>query len=263
VAIPLITAPNLSEIPALVHGFTSREGGVSEEAFRSLNLGMATGDDDDRVRENWKILAKGVGMPFRSFTGLRQVHGGVTVVAESEPRFDDPFEEFRFSPEGDALVTDLARRVLFVRVADCFPILLVDERSRGIGVCHAGWRGTLARVVPNAIRRMKEDFGTDPEDLRIAVGPGIGWKAFEVASSVAQLFEAELGAREDEISGDDAFAQIDLAAINIRLAIEAGVRPTRIWSSGLCTFSEKEKFFSYRRDGKHSGRMIGFIGWRA
>jgi polyphenol oxidase len=262
-AIPLITAPNLREVSGLVHGFTTRDGGVSEGPYRSLNLGAATGDDDDRMRENHRRLATEIGVPEDAFLGLRQVHGGRVVLADPDRRTEDPLEGFRIAPDGDAILTDQTGPVLFVRVADCFPILLVDEKRRALAVCHAGWRGTLAKIVPNAVASMKENFGTDPADLRMAVGPGIGRSAFEVSIAIAEMFEEQVDGTEAEISRGELAAWIDLATVNVRLAMGAGVRADRIWSSGLCTRNDPDRFFSYRRDGKKTGRMIGFLGWRS
>ncbi|MFH1262573.1 MAG: peptidoglycan editing factor PgeF [Pseudomonadota bacterium] len=262
-AIPLITAPNLSSIKGLIHGFTTRIGGVSVSPYASCNLGMATGDEDDSVRRNYRLLADELGTTVESFLGLRQMHGGDVVVADPEASASDPLEAFRFAPSGDAIVTDHRGVLLFARVADCFPILLVDERNGAIGAVHAGWRGTLARVIPNAVRRMSAEFGTDPADLTMAVGPGIGLPAFEVSVAIAEMFEEQLDAQEGEIVKDEVSAQIDLAAILIRQARGEGIRADRIWSCGFCTHGDPGRFFSYRREGRRTGRMIGFIGWRS
>lgn len=242
--VPLIVSPPLAGIPGLVHGFTTRAGGVSGAPFASLNLGTMVGDDPLSVRENYRRLSETVGVQGTFFRSVRQVHGAGVLVLRGNPP-----EEIAETAEGDAIVTGGAPSLLLVRVADCYPILLVDETRRAIGVCHAGWRGTLAGVLPNAIRAMRESFGVDPSDLRVAIGPGIGRERFRVSPEVAALF------------GETGADRVDLAGRLRRQALGEGVRTERVWSSGVCTYADRDRFYSYRRDGEASGRMVGFIGW--
>jgi polyphenol oxidase len=131
-----------------------------------------------------------------------------------------------------------------VKTADCLPILLVDERRRAVGAVHAGWRGTVSRVAISTLRAMSTWWGTRPEDLHAAIGPGIGKCCFEVGPEVAVQF----GEPADR-------AHIDLEAANCRQLVEAGLAPERIYSSGLCTFCSHELFHSFRRDREQAGRM--------
>jgi polyphenol oxidase len=259
--VPLITAPLFSGVPGLVHGFSTRDGGVSLGPFASLNLGVRSGDDPGAVRDNYRRLSATTGIPLGAFRAARQVHGAEVLVADGRAVGTDPLDGFDGLPEADALLTDRAPALILVRVADCFPVLLLDEAHHAVGVCHAGWRGTLAGVVPKAIRAMREGYGTDPSGLRLAVGPGIGRGGFRVSPDVARLFESAEGALPGEVLRDASSARVDLAAVNIRMARNEGVPPEGIWSSGACTFSQVDRFFSFRRDGRPFGQMVGFIGW--
>lgn len=255
-SLPFIQASSLGSIPGLSHGFTTRHGGVSDGPYASLNLGWATADDDARIEENYDRLAQALKITSDQIVGIRQAHGAKVIDIKPE----DSTEEL-MSQSGDALITALPYRFLSVRVADCYPILGVDPRNRAIAAIHTGWRGTLEAVVSETIKTLQKAYGTDPGELFLAFGPGISLKKFEVSHGVAALFKSNLGLNPKEFKENDGSVHLDLLAINIRLAQEAGVRPDHIWTSGLCTHSDPERFFSYRRDGKRSGRMVGIVGW--
>jgi polyphenol oxidase len=155
--------------------------------------------------------------------------------------------------EADALVTDRPGVTLSIRTADCFPILLADPEHRAIAAIHAGWRGTAEEIVCRTIDTMRSDFGTSPERISAAIGPGIGKCCYEVGEDVAR----RLGI---EGFGLDAAGHIDLAAINREQLIRAGVPPSHIDTLGRCTFCDPALFHSYRRDREQAGRMISFIG---
>jgi hypothetical protein len=155
---------------------------------------------------------------------------------------------------GDALLENTPGALIAVKTADCLPILLVDPVVRAVAAIHAGWRGTVARVAARAVAAMSAEFRTRPENLRAAIGPGIGKCCFEVGPEVA----AQFGER---VSGNGR-AHVDLAAANRRQLIEAGVTPSAIVASNLCTLCHPEEFESYRRDREKAGRMFSFAGLR-
>jgi len=149
--------------------------------------------------------------------------------------------------EGDALITNLPGLAISIRTADCFPILLADPRNGAVAAIHAGWRGTASWIVEGTIRQMRVEFGTVPNDVRAAIGPGIGGCCYEVGQEVARQF------------GRDAAARIDLAEANRAQLIESGVPADQIDVLGLCTFCDPSLFHSYRRDKDRAGRMISYI----
>lgn len=153
--------------------------------------------------------------------------------------------------EGDALLEDAPGAVVAVRTADCIPILLADDRHRAVAAVHAGWRGTVAGIAARAVEAMGERFGTRPEDLHAAIGPGIGKCCYEVGPEVA----AHFGARGR--------AHIDLADANRLQLAAAGLRPERIYAAGLCTLCHPGEFHSFRRDQEAAGRMHSFAGVKA
>jgi len=168
---------------------------------------------------------------------VRQIHSN-QVLAVAQPGS---------AGDADALITYMSGLALSIRTADCYPILLADARTRSIAAIHAGWRGTAGRIVAETIAKMRADFGSDPQDLYAAIGPGIGVCCYEVGEEVARHF------------GLERRGKIDLAGINRLQLIESGVPASQIYSVGRCTRCEPEVFHSYRRDGDQAGRMVSFI----
>ncbi|MGA2740636.1 MAG: polyphenol oxidase family protein, partial [Bryobacteraceae bacterium] len=151
---------------------------------------------------------------------------------------------------GDALLENTPGHLVAVKTADCIPILLVDEERRAVAAVHAGWRGTAAGIVRNALRGMREEFGTRPGHVHAAIGPGIGKCCYEVGADVAAQF------------GETGPCHIDLVETNRRQLIEAGIPASRIYAANLCTKCGVEDFHSYRRDKEQAGRMLSFVGWK-
>lgn len=171
------------------------------------------------------------------WASLRQIHSDRVLVVDGEG----------CAGEGDALITRTPGLGLSIRTADCYPILLADPVSGAVAAVHAGWRGTAAGIIPAAIEEMRAHFGTNANDLFVAIGPGIGACCYEVGEEVA---------REFRLTGR---AKIDLERANREQLIESGVDERRIESIGRCTFCEPGTFYSYRREGERAGRMISFI----
>lgn len=151
---------------------------------------------------------------------------------------------------GDALLEDRPAAVVAVKTADCIPILLVDQRNRGVAAVHAGWRGSAAGIARRAVEAMGARFGTRPEDLLAAIGPGIGPCCYEVGPEVAQQF------------GHVGRTRLDLPAINHRQLTEIGIPESRIYVSRLCTMCRPDEFHSFRRDKEAAGRLYSFAGIR-
>jgi polyphenol oxidase len=150
--------------------------------------------------------------------------------------------------EGDALISNLPGIDLTIRTADCLPILIADRRNRAVAAVHAGWRGVVAEIVPKTIDGMRQQFGSNPEDLLVVIGPGIGACCFEVGPEVAVQFQ---------LSGR---TKIDLAETVRQQLGRNGVTMGQISASGRCTYCESQLFESYRRDRDRAGRMTALIG---
>jgi len=218
---------------------------------------------------DWAAAAATIGVEPRCLLRLNQVHGRQAVVV----RRDDPASRDRLMaaasgdgragrPEADILVSDDPAVALAIQVADCAPLLMADRRSGAVAGVHAGWRGTVARAAAAAVDVLRNEFGTAPEDLAIALGPSIGACCYAVGPDVVAAFEA--GGFRAEIdrwfSRDrNGVLRLDLWAANRDQLVAAGVRPDDIHQSGLCTASHPQWFASYRRDGSGTGRIAAVI----
>jgi len=247
----LIAAP-------FIHGFTTRAGGVSAPPFDTLNLGAKWGDDPARVSENRRRLERATIGPL--FVA-RQVHG--TVIARVRAG-DDPAALAQV--EADGICSDVPGLAVGVFVADCVPALVVDPPTGSFAAVHAGWRGTVAGVLPAAVRALQIEFGARPADLRVALGPAIGPCCFEVGPEVGAAFEALFpdararGLVSPSPRGAAGKANVDLKAANRLLLERAGVAPAAIEAGPECTHCDRARFFSFRRDGGGIGQLMGLVG---
>jgi hypothetical protein len=172
-----------------------------------------------------------------TMASLKQIHSDVSLLAEHAGCLG----------EGDALVTAAPGVAVSIRTADCFPILLADPETRAVAAIHAGWRGTAAGIVASTLARMRREFGTDPQHVYAAIGPGIGGCCYQVGVEVARQF------------GMQQAGNLDLAVENRTQLTRVGVNPERIEQVGGCTFCNPAQFFSWRRDHDRAERMISFI----
>jgi YfiH family protein len=230
-------------VPPNVHAAsTYRTGGVSRAPYDSFNLASHVGDDSQAVAENRRRLREALSLPNEP-AWLDQVHSDVVVNADSWPQ----------PPRADACVTTSRGQICAVLTADCLPVLLCDRDGTRVAAAHAGWRGLAAGILDNTVRAL----GVPGEELLAWMGPAISQPAFEVGDDVRSAFLAR--------DPDAAFAfapnarrrwQCDLYALARRNLARLGVRD--VYGGGFCTVAEKERFFSYRRDGQ-CGRMATLI----
>jgi YfiH family protein len=249
----------LLERIGVAHAFSTRIGGSSPPPFDSLNLGNPNGcavqDDYQRIYENYRKLQTAMGCGEHSRLWVHQVHGGVVAGARRGESFENGIK-------ADAIVTDDPQVLAAVRVADCVPVLLASEDGRIVAAVHAGWRGVVAGVLTNAVKRMSYS-GYGAGRIIAAIGPCIGFDAFEVGREVVQEFEDVLGAAAPVKRTADGKGRVDLrAAVRMQL-VNAGLDASHIDTTDRCTFRDREEFFSHRRDNGVTGRMAALISPRA
>jgi YfiH family protein len=238
------------------HAFFTRRGGVSEGPFATLNLSSEVGDRSEHVRENLGRAARALGLDSDRVYVPAQVHGReVLVVTGTE------LSSALARTPADALVSNpLGRRAPFgvaVRTADCVPILLADRESGRVAAVHAGWRGVVAEIVPHTIEQMAA-LGSRPASLLAVLGPHIGPAAFEVGEEVAAEF-GRAGVEGSVLRRHAQKPNVDLGRILRAQLARAGLPESQVEQLPGCTYRDSAEFFSYRRDGKHSGRMLSVI----
>ena len=263
-------------LPWLVHGFSTRSGGVSElPGERILNLSFTEWDTRENVEENRRRLQRAIGADKFTLVAMKQIHSDAIHVFRAASRH---------VCSGDASVTSQPRLLLAAQTADCVPILLVDPKHRAVAAIHAGWRGTLARITEKTVGRMQLEFSSSPQDLLAAIGPSIGPCCYEVGADFVPKFTAQFadaGEYFDEPrSGEEPNplqwlnmappghqpppkpVHLDLRKANRSQLLAAGLRTQSIFESNLCTGCRTDLFFSYRKEGVRSGRLLSVIGVR-
>jgi YfiH family protein len=246
-------------------GFSGRAGGVSGAyGVGELNLGWTPEDEAALVAENRQRFVGAVaGASQAELVTVRQAHGDVVrVVARGMGPLATA--EGKAALEGDGLMTREVGVLLGVQTADCVPVLVADTRTRAVAAFHAGWRGTVARIVEKGVAQMTREFGTRPEDLIVAVGPCIRVCCFEVGDEVRERFAAEFAYAKELFVGKN----VDLQEANRRQLVEAGVAVESISVVAECSAcardeSGRRKYFSHRAEMGMTGRMLSVIGVRA
>jgi len=259
--LPLYQATNLTWLPGIVQGFTTRRGGVSLPPYASLNLGVHVGDSLESVTANRERLWLDLGFNAGQVAMAQQIHGNEIAVVTG----GDPLPV----PGADALLTDVPDTLLMLLYADCVPVYLVDPVQRAVGLVHAGWRGTAAGIVGRSMAAMQEAFGSVPSACLAAIGPCIGGDSYEVGTEVADQFRNFPGGR-DAGSATAIFPRNELQGtylLNLRQIVFtqlliAGLKAQYIAVCDQDTYKNKADFFSHRRDGPKTGRMAAFLALR-
>jgi len=234
----------------LIHGIFTRLGGVSVSPWNSLNLGGTVGDDPSAVKENLNRLVKAVNSKIDQLAQVRQIHSARVV------RIDQPVDAV---DKADAMITNKPGPLLLMRFADCVPILYYDPKNRSAGIAHAGWQGTIKGVASQVVLEMGRNFGTDPEDLVVGIGPSIGPDHYQIGSDVLGLVEETFQQNAHQVliwDGDE--VKLDLWKAN-RINLEK-VGVNNIVVSGICTGCNLEHWFSHRAEHGSTGRFASVIG---
>jgi YfiH family protein len=256
---PLWQFELLAGLDSIIHGVSTRHGGVSAAPYAALNLGLHTGDEQEHVIENRRRFCRALGVDFDTCTFGQQVHGStVRLVRDSDVgagriTWDDGL------PGTDGLVVAQPGVAAAVVVADCVPIVLYDPEQHGAAVVHAGWRGTAAGIAAQAVRLLASECGSRPDSIVAGIGPAIGWCCYEVSEEVVDALRH--GFRYDgPVAGERGGRwYADLAEANRQQLVGAGLSRARVELSGLCTSCRSEDFYSERRLGRPTGRFGAFV----
>lgn len=250
---------NLQATGMVAHGFSTRLGGSSDDPYATLNLGLTVVDDPVAVLANRRTYASAIGVDCERIVVPDQVHSSVVRLVGEESAGAGATDHSLAIPGTDALITNVPNLPLALHFADCACILLLDPEMRAIGVVHAGWKGTIAKIVSNTVEAMTREFSTDPTELLAAIGPSIGRCCYDVGEDVARQFFKTFDGDERVVNQFSSSKwRIDLKTANRILLWQAGVLDQKIAVSEHCTCCSKNEFFSYRGDGR-TGRMGGWM----
>lgn len=276
----VVRAESLAKISWLVHGFSTRQGGVTEEyGGAQLNLGFTKDDKREHVERNRELFIRAVGAKSKGkpwpLVNLSQVHSPAIFRVSGNDGVPHA---------GDGLITNTPGMLIAVKIADCMPVVAVDTEARAVGVFHAGWRGTVQRIVEKGIGEMRRHFGSDPKNIKVVIGPGICACCYQVGDEVIERFQSQF-AYADELfeevfdshalharypllflnqrapgHGESAkVPHLDLVKANSRQALDAGVPEKNIEALNLCTGCRTDIFFSHRKE-QVTGRMMAAVG---
>jgi polyphenol oxidase len=283
--IEVICSPLFAEIDWLVSGFSTRSGGITSiyhptQRGRDLNLAFTPADTRENVLENRLRFIKAVtGHLGFSIITLRQIHSSLTRRFTRRDAAEEPCWK------ADGMMTSERGLLLAIQTADCIPVLIADRKRRAVAAFHAGWRGTLKRIVQNGVGRMRLEFGSKPKDLVAAIGPGIGQCCYAVGEEVRSEFLSQfayaeelfcdvydvdpvrekypllfLTARAPGHSNIGPRLHLDLVEANRRQLLDAGIGPSAISIVADCTSCRSDRYFSYRASNGFTGRMLSVIG---
>jgi YfiH family protein len=244
---------DLLDHPSITHAVFTRRGGFSPKPWDSLNMGALVGDERDRVNRNRILAFRAVGRDPDSLYDVWQVHSAEVVCAEAPRHPDIPHIK------ADAILTDNPQVTLFMRFADCVPILLFDPVRSVVGLVHAGWQGTVKKAVTAAVNAMKKYYGSRPVGMLAGIGPSIGVHHYQVGQDViVQVRQAFGDEAEDLLPNRNGAVQFDLWAANRILLEQVGVE--QIETANLCTACHTQDWYSHRSENGKTGRFGVLIG---
>lgn len=251
-----------TQFPSLHAGFTIRTDGCSKAPFASFNLGLHVGDQREQVVTNRRMLCGELGFPFSAFTCAEQIHGNkvVRITEQNKGAGRDSMEDCIAAADGT--FTNEPGVLLTSYYADCVPLYFLDPTSKAVGLAHAGWRGTVARISEQMVQAFAETYGSKPENILTAIGPSIGGCCYEVDERIIEQVKLAAKSWEPCVTALSAGKyMLDLGMLNQVIMEEIGIKSEHILRTDWCTSCRTDLFFSYRKEAGKTGRMASYIGW--
>lgn len=242
------------------HLFTTKIGGVSQEEYAQLNLGLHVADKKGDILENRRLISEILTYNSKELVAGKQIHSDQIRVVSAQDKGKGALDYESAIEDTDALITNEPEILLTSYYADCTPILILDPVKQAIGLAHAGWKGTVLKIAQKTILKMKEVYQTNPGDVLVGIGPAIGQCCYQVDSRVVEPLKKNFKNWQEliEEDGEDRW-RLNMPLANQIQLEEIGIKPKNIIQSELCTCCNSELFFSYRRDQGKTGRMASMI----
>lgn len=244
----------------VVHGFTTRNGGVGNGPYISLNTAFHVGDDPGNVRTNRLKACRALDINPDNLVAGKQVHGDNVAIVDGKDIGKGALTSKDALPDTDALVTGAREVPLSSYYADCVPIFLLDPVNQVVALAHAGWKGTVLKIGKKTVNKMVREFGTDPAKCLAGIGPSIGPCCYEVDDKVINLFKQSFSGFSGFIENSSLNKyRLNLWEANRKTLLEAGLLPENINTASICTCCHPEIFFSYRAQKGTTGRMMALL----
>lgn len=256
-----LTYPLLENTGIVKHGFSTRMGGVSEGVCSTMNLSFSRGDDENAVRENFKRMANALGVEEDSFVFSQQTHTTNVRKVTLDDKGKGITRQLDYQ-DVDGLVTDVPGLCLSTFYADCVPLYFVDPVKKAIGLSHSGWRGTVGKIGAVTVQKMREEYGSKPEDIIAAIGPSICQDCYEVSEDVIVEFQNNFDEKywkELYYRKENGKYQLNLWKANEIVLAEAGILKEHIAVTNLCTCCNSEVLFSHRASNGKRGNLAAFM----
>lgn len=241
------------------HGVSTRLGGCSTIPFASLNLGLHVNDNPETVRNNRQLFCQAIGLSLQKTITAEQIHGDVVQLATASDAGRGARHYHEAIKGTDALITNNPGLPLMLFFADCVPVLIADPVTRSIGICHAGWKGTVAKIAQKTVLAMQQRFNTKPADCLVGIGPSIGPCCYEVDETVITKLKSGFPLWENLVVPKAGRWLLNLWEANRQQLIEIGVADKNITVSKVCTAENSQLFFSHRTERGHTGRFGAII----
>lgn len=258
---PFVKFPMFDQFDFIRHGFSTRLGGVSQGMFQTMNLSYNRGDRKEDVTENYRRICLSMDMKPEDIVFSDQVHDTKIHVASKQDCQGTDYGNRKLTGI-DGLITREKDVILCTSYADCVPLFFVDARNHAIGASHSGWKGTVGKIGAKTVEKMRQEFGTKPEDLYCVIGPSICVDCYEVSKDVIDQIKDNF--REEVVeqcvfAKDNGKYQLDLWMLNQNILLEAGVPRKQIAVSNLCTCCNHTLLFSHRASSGKRGNLCGFL----
>ncbi len=259
--IPFFEYPNFRDSNRVIHGFSTRLGGVSQGIFESLNLSFSRGDEKEAVEENYRRVARALGVDLEKMVFSDQTHTTNLRIVDEKDWGKGILRE-RDYQDIDGLITNVKGTTLVTFYADCVPLFFLDPVKNVITLVHSGWRGTVHKIGKKAVETMEKEFGSNPKDLLCAIGPSICKDCYEVGEEVAEEFRQAFPEQIDSIlyrGKQEGKYQLDLWKANEWILMDAGITSEHIEKTHVCTCCNHDLLFSHRWSNGKRGNLAAFL----
>ncbi len=256
-----LTFPMLEQTGVVKHGFSTRIGGVSKNHLGTMNLSFSRGDDEQAVRENFRRMAAALDVAEDSFVFSQQTHTTNVRKITAEDKGKGLCKPLDYQ-DVDGLITNVPGLCLATFYADCVPLFFVDPVHKAIGLSHSGWRGTAGRMGEVTLKKMTQEFGTEPAEVIAAIGPSICQDCYEVSEDVIREFQASFAKKHWNslyYKKENGKYQLNLWRANEIVMLEAGIRKENLAVTNVCTCCNPEELFSHRASNGKRGNLAAFL----